>query len=349
MKILFVCILLGAIGWADLPDRVWLMPGARYIQTTETVAVSDDHPGAPVLSEVPADKNLDDIPLAKTFPIDSEEGDHLTSPPVASKQHAVDTAPKEKLHALMEKELSKKRAPSQKQDRQTNKSSSGGAEAVRETAPVPSASGSPLPSPLYTGLISFIRWVQAYAFVPILFLLFLGLVMSMRQRFRSMRKDSPRFRSQREADEGDDSEWETFARLLESFSSLKGEVRQRFLQRKQNILFNDDFTQYQKAKALLELEREYTQIEFIELPKLFSTDIRHFTEAERKLSAYPELRDLIYDFIESPMHQRQFTKSEKEQLRENMPGAFPSAHHTWDYDARKERHDEKEQTAYLLQ
>ncbi|RUM65474.1 MAG: hypothetical protein DSZ05_06035 [Sulfurospirillum sp.] len=113
---------------------------------------------------------------------------------------------------------------------------------------------------------------------------------------------------------------------------LRGEVHQQYLTRKQNIIFNSDFTQYQKAKALLELEKEYTDLEHNYLPKLFCDDFDAFFEAESMLLARTELREVIQDFIESTLYHRRFTTHQREKIISKMRSSYRTTHYNWNPD-----------------
>jgi len=134
------------------------------------------------------------------------------------------------------------------------------------------------------------------------------------------------------------------------FARLQGEVHQQFLTRKQNIIFNNDFTQYQKAKALLDLEKEYTDLEYNYLPKLFCDDYEGYIEAEAVLLARSELREVIQDFIEATLPQRAFTKFQREQIFRQIRSGYRTAQYNWQMDdiaqSEQNRQDER---AYLLQ
>ncbi len=348
MKI-FVCwLFLWVTLWGDLPDKIWTSPDMQSIESSEgpvkNVIPSDTSEkinDTVLLKDIPADKNLDDIPLAKTFPLHPKQSELSTVSERVKPVHA------EKLQKIMGKELPKQKRSSHSAATDLHLVEK---KASKDTTIMPQASPqSQRRDSFPVDRQKLLVFMQKHTLLLTTLLSVIGLMLLTGYflKRRSRRTDGLIAKSLPSGEY--DNERDIFSQLLESFSLLKGEVHQRFLQRKQNILFNDDFTHYQKAKALLELEREYTQIEFVELPKLFSTDMARFTEAERNLSAFPELKDLIYDFIESPLHQRQFTKGEKEKMRENMTKFYPSGQHTWQYDANKDTREEKEQTAYLLQ
>lgn len=135
------------------------------------------------------------------------------------------------------------------------------------------------------------------------------------------------------------------------FIRLQGEVRQQFLTRKQNIIFNSDFTQYQKAKALLDLEKEYIDLEYNYLPKLFCDDYEEYTEAQEVLFARSELREVIQDFIEGTLKERAFTRFQQEQILRKIRTNYRTTHYNWQVDdivGSKQNNDEDEH-AYLLQ
>ena len=134
------------------------------------------------------------------------------------------------------------------------------------------------------------------------------------------------------------------------FTRLQGEVHQQFLIRKQNIIFNNDFTQYQKAKALLDLEKEYTDLEYNYLPKLFCDDYEGYVEAEVALLARSELREVIHEFIEATLRERAFTKFQQEQILRQIRSNYRTTHYNWQMDdvVESEQNDEDER-AYLLQ
>lgn len=134
------------------------------------------------------------------------------------------------------------------------------------------------------------------------------------------------------------------------FTRLQGEVHQQFLNRKQNIIFNNDFTQYQKAKALLDLEKEYIDLEYNYLPKLFCDDFEAYIEAEAVLLARSELREIIHDFIEATLRERMFTKFQQEQILRKIRSSYRTTHYNWQIEdiVESEQHNQGEH-AYLLQ
>lgn len=327
MKLFFSLLLLIKMGWADQPERIWKTPDAAIIETTETRIAGNDttetygmQQKSSPLQDVPADKNLDDIPLAKTYPVDAV--------PSATLHPAVTT---EKEPALPKTERTPPKPLEQKSKSLTN--------AKLHDTPSTHIGKETIALFLQKNAI----WIALIALIFLALSLLSGLRRRKGKQVRRSQKSAPAFRDS-------DTTQEQFAELLESFSRLKGDVHQRFLLRKQNILFNDDFTYYQKAKALLELEREYTEIEFVALPGLFSPEPARFREAKQKLSSYPELRDLVYDFIESPLHQRCFTKEGRTlHAQGSVPGFYPSAHQAAHKEREEAWHDDEAQRAYLLQ
>ncbi len=145
-------------------------------------------------------------------------------------------------------------------------------------------------------------------------------------------------------------ERERFSKIMSEFLNLKGKIHEQFIIRKQNILFNNDFTQYQKAKALLELEKEYNDLEYFQIAKLLCSDFPQFVKAGEVLTSKPELRDIVSEYIEETMLYRDYTKEQKRILREKLKNFYNTGRHTWEYDEQAlEINAKKEQTAYLLQ
>ncbi len=157
-------------------------------------------------------------------------------------------------------------------------------------------------------------------------------------------------RGKKSDDESDeDIERERLSKMFSEFLNFKGKIHEQFIIRKQNILFNNDFTQYQKAKALLDLEKEYNDLEFFQIAKLLCSDFPQFVKAAEVLTSKPELRDVVSEYIEETMHYRDYTKEQKRILREKIKNYYQTSRHTWEYEKSLETNAKKEQTAYLLQ
>ncbi len=313
MKALWLFWVLLIPGFADSVSSVW------HITEENAIVSVEDMPADTIEEDIVTEsEGVEDLPLAKTYPL-QEAAPHQE---VLSYKKGSDNIVKEEPRAedpVKEGDS----VPAQKLQMQRQS----------EVQIDYLAKGKQFLSGVYrqSAQQRYLLIAGLLSFVSLLFLLF---------RRKKRKRDAP-------ASELflHDAQW---TRLLESFSRLQGEVHQQFIQRKQNILFNDDFTQYQKAKALIELEKEYTDYEHTYLPKLFSNDFTAFIEAERVLSSRPELHEIIREFIEVTMSERTFTKLQKEHILQNLKNNYRTTKHSWEYDETKMQHRDNEEKAFLL-
>jgi len=307
---------------------------------------------------LPQEMNLDDIPLAKLYPAEqpvqkesvasahpvslSESGSPRQQErkiePVRSNEEKID-----RLQQMIEQQLAAKEGKYQPFEHAL--SDSANIESQTPTASTKSLSPyhpiRQVPESLsWQTLLSrqHILWGVLAAFISLLaILLMLGSRRS-RQQDKEAEFDNPVMEDALAA-----------KNMLEQFMALRGEVHMRFLERKQSILFHEEFTPYQKAKALLELEKRYTRLEYIELPKLFSEELETFTQGQRALTAEPELQEITSHFIRTVIQKSDFTKVQKSEILKNLKNHYHTPHHTWDYDTKVKEKVEASQLDYLLQ
>jgi hypothetical protein len=370
MKRLFLVVTLMLVHlYADMPDRIWTMADASIIETTERIVggtdagslqesepdnISDvtysDGEEYIVGSEITPSKNLDDIPLAKTYPATSIEEKVISAP---DRENAFTKKVDEVVSQIKKSTVSnnKSQQPVKKEEKKvvlTTKEISN-----QHAVSTPSKSEKqietiPQQHSQMRADFEFQTWITLFKEHKMLSAILAGLLLLLFllsiKLLLEKRSSTPVVKEEVYA-----SNREVFSKMLESYSHLKGDVHKIFLKRKQNILFNDDFTQYQKAKALLELEHEYTQITYYDLPKLFSDDFDRFTEGHRALSSKPELREIIAEFVHARVAGNNYTKAQRERIEKNMKSFYNSYQHTWQYNEKIEQKSDEEQKAYLLQ
>jgi hypothetical protein len=370
MKRLFLVVTLMLVHlYADTPDRIWTMADASIIETTEQIvgggeagslqeyepdnlndATYSDGEEYIVGSEITPSRNLDDIPLAKTYPATSIEEKVISIP---DRKNAFTKKVDEVVSQIKKSTASVNR--SQRSVKKEEKRVVLSTKEISNRHAVSTASKSEEPMETVPQLRSQMRadfelqtWItlfkehkelSAILAGSLLLLLLLSIKLLLGKRSSTPVAKEKVYESNTEA----------FSKMLESYSHLKGDVHKAFLERKQNILFNDDFTQYQKAKALLELENEYTQITYYDLPKLFSDDFDRFTQGHRALSSKPELREIIAEFVHARVAGSNYTKAQRERIEKNMKSFYNSYQHTWQYNEKIEQKSDEEQKAYLLQ
>ncbi len=257
--------------------------------------------------------NIDDLPLAKTYPVDK---------PVEKKNIVEKKAPQIDIEKSIE-EL-KKSIRTVKKKEQVEKT-------VQTPTPVKEKND-------FGFYIKFLQDNPRLAFAllgSIATLIFLFWYLSSTDK--------------KKEDFGYDPENEKFLKIFSDFLNLKGKVHEQYIIRKQNILFNNDFSQYQKAKALLELEKEYNDLEFFQISKLLSTDFSQLVKAGEVLTSKPELKNIVSEYIEKSIENRDYTKEQKRILRENIKNYYHTPNHIWEYEKSLETRDKKEQASYLLQ
>ena len=118
---------------------------------------------------------------------------------------------------------------------------------------------------------------------------------------------------------------DTAALVLARYTKIKGEMHKAFLQRKENIFFHDEFTPYQRAKATLELEKEYNDLEHVHLPKLFSNDVHTFIDGIETISIRPELKEMLQVFASQMIEAGRFTKNERKFLEQKVNAFYHTA------------------------
>ncbi len=337
--------------YADAPPKLWTTPLASAIESSEGIVGSDGAEAPTVDTEaltgdVTVEENLDDIPLAKTYPVDSAPRTHVA---VNEEVHSdFDT----KVDRIVE-QIQQTPTPAQKRTTPPQRSVENGAKRhvgnsisdpqATETDHPKAPSDTALWLTLFTSypLLSAALGLTLVALILLIWRLRAGAGAGQSAEAVPAEAAAPGMPA-RSGSAGSPS-------LLIAFNRLRGEVHMAFLERKQNILFNDEFTQYQKAKALIELEKAYAAIEFFDLPELFSDDFGRFTEAQRKLSNKPELRGVIEKFVASVLQQATFTPAQKDIIRKNLQNHYNTHRHRWQYDETLEKKPDEAQTAYLLQ
>lgn len=336
--------------YADTPQKVWIITDENSIQTTEGQISSTESTQSEeyyveadttdynpmetetVVNDTSIQYNLEDMPLAKTYPVDevktvSEKKPLKVSPgstATANMQQRIDEI-KKIIDAQMQKKYdSKKSKYLQKSERSQSALDTGintqNIKADEKTDFPDKSTFLYIVSGLGTTLLSFILY------------------------FLLRNQNSRKYEAVKEKVVSAES----FAIQLERFYALKAEVRHQFILRKQNILFNSDFTQYQKAKALIELEKEYTDLEYIYLPKLMSNDFLNFVEGKKQLIERIELRKAVQEFTDSILHKKKFSKMQKEHILNMMKETYNTSNHIWQYDDKIEQQASIEKS-YLLQ
>jgi hypothetical protein len=370
MKIVIMLLFLYPVCYADSIQKIWQISSENDIVSVEDMPVktsgsfNDNDVRLDSANEDIAESeevqfqngNIEDLPLAKTFPLK----ERVISPRKNSLPEQKEFAKKETMqervsqiqHAIEKEIQTKQEEPKVKSKRLVQESKDDFLETKRiseknslqhEDVKVDhKKSGDMEYKSIYLKLSKYFPNVhtrELYLASGFLFLLVMLFMMIRRKkRYKKLQEEEPLFFEQ---------EW---SKKFDRYSTLKGEVHQQFLIRKQNILFNSDFTQYQKAKALLELEKEYTDLEYIYLPKLFGNDFNAFIEAEKVLSSKPELRQMIQEFIEETLTERSFTKVQRDHILRNVKQGYRTSHYNWQFDEiAMQTSKSEEQGAYFLQ
>lgn len=357
--------------YADAPAKVWTTANASLIETTETVLNNDTEDDtllgqtfseplnyseeSEIVVSSSTERDLDDIPLAKLYP-----ATHFSETPVEERKKEVGEPGVEENHekrfaqkveevvSQIKKSTAKREEPVVKQ--YIPKANALHEKSAQDTIPASLPEDKEIYKPLSDEIDTsdLQTWISLFKEHKILSAILAGglllLALLLIKLLLKRERDGAVHRSPDELQEAD-----LFSGMIETYSQLNGEVHKQFLKRKQNILFNDDFTQYQKAKALLELEKEYTQITYFDLPKLFSTDFDRFTQGHRALSSRPELREVVAEFVSLRLGKSNYTKAQREYIRKNMKNFYNSHQHTWQYEQKMDQKSEEEQKAYLLQ
>jgi hypothetical protein len=362
MKIVILLLCLYPVCYADSIQKIWQVTPENDIVSVEDIPVetSGFSNESDVLSDSVSENSLEDLPLAKTFP--------LKETAVTSRQNSISEVKESVKKGTMQERISQiqhaieketqKKETEQKTERNTNV-------VAHETniknafSEIKSITEKNLRQEdvvdservvhtehksIYLKLLEHIPSVHIREFYIAGSFLLLFIMFAI---FFSRKKGHNKF--QKQEPHSFEQEW---SKKFDRYFTLKGEVHQQFLIRKQNILFNNDFTQYQKAKALLELEKEYTDLEYIYLPKLFGNDFNAFIDAEKVLSSKPELREMIQEFVEETLEERAFTKIEREHILRNVKHGYRTSHYNWQFDEiamQASTSKREEQGAYFLQ
>ena len=351
MRLTILAILCLNLLHADSLQKVWTTPNSEMIESTEGLVPSErasiDAEAKIPRETLPQEMNLDDIPLAKLYPVEqpvsresvasnrpvsfSEEGGTESQgrkvEPLKSNAEKID-----RLQKMIEQQVAAKEGKHQPLEHALSDSTN----IESPTASTNRQASEPSRQMLLSQ--QHILWGLLAAFISFLAILLMLGSRRGRQQDKEVEFDNPVMEDALAA-----------KNMLEEFMALRGEVHMRFLERKQNILFHEEFTHYQKAKALLELEKRYTRLEYIELPKLFSEELETFTQGQRALTSEPELQEITSRFIQTVMQKRDFTKAQKSEILKNLKNHYRTPHHTWDYDEKVKEEVEASQMDYLLQ
>ena len=333
MKSILILVLVVYSLYADMPQKIWTIASVNNIESTE-----DDFVPPPVDANTqyissaeetslnnpfvsPSSTPVDDLPLAKTYPAD----DVISPVPVEPTQVLEDATVLsqddlqqrvKEIQSVIQKSVSNSTNKLSQSQQNAKAEVENTISKVSDNVPVKHLS---IDKPVHEENY-YLKYLKSHPIMlAILVISIISLFGLLYLLFRSP-KEKQEFMQYTKPQIDD-----TAALVLARYTKIKGQMHKAFLQRKENIFFHDEFTPYQRAKATLELEKEYNDLEHVYLPKLFSSDVHTFIEGVETISVRPELKEMLQVFASQMIEAGRFTKNERKFLEQKITAFYHTA------------------------